>query len=94
MIAKCQRSLETTEPEGTQLLIYNRTREWVWTGAITEEWNALFGPTLAAKDNRFFAEVQWQDGRTPPRFVCKVPEQNWPQRTGDVWITENRGEKQ
>lgn len=77
MIAKCQRSLETTELDGPQLLIYNRARDWMWQGAISEEWMALFGPTLAPHDNRFFAEVRWNDGREPPTFVRKLPEQNW-----------------
>jgi hypothetical protein len=76
LIAKCQRSLETIEPTGPQLLIYNRTRDWMWQGPITQEWNDLFGPTLAPHDNRFFAEVRWNDSG-PPTIVRRLHEQGW-----------------
>jgi hypothetical protein len=77
MIAKCQRSLSTNEPDGPQLLIYNHARDLMWMGAIPDEWNDLFGPTIAPWDNRFFAEVRWADLVRPPLFVRKLPEQDW-----------------
>jgi hypothetical protein len=78
VIAKCQRSLETTEA-APQLLIYNRARDWMWQGDIPPDWNARFGKTTSPDDNRFFAEVKWgaQYGEGPPMFVRRLPEQHW-----------------
>ncbi len=77
MIVKCQRSLETTEPSGPQILFYNEARDWYLQCPITDEWAKLFGKTLSQEDNRFFAEVKWPSRHLPPTFVRKLPEQHW-----------------
>jgi hypothetical protein len=77
VIVKVQRSLETNELTGPQLLIYNRARDWMLQCPLTLEWNAWFGPTTSPHDNRFFARVTWLDRRRLPLFVRRVQEQGW-----------------
>lgn len=75
MIVKCQRSLETTS-DGPRMLFYNRARDWECFYPLTPEWNQHFGPTTSPEDNKFFAEVRWNNA-APPTFVRKLPEQHW-----------------
>lgn len=78
MIVKCQRSLVTTELSGgPQLLLYDRTYEWIMQCSMPPDWDARFGPTTSLEDNRFFAEVRWTDRYKAPVFLRRLPEQFW-----------------
>jgi hypothetical protein len=75
MIVKCQRSIASNC--GPLLLFYNRARGWYLQCELTKDWNERFGKTLSPEDNRFFAEVTWQDRGRPPIFKHTAPEQGW-----------------
>jgi hypothetical protein len=76
MIVKCQRSLSTTL-QYAQMLFYNRARDWMWQGDLTDDWNERFGKENTLGNAKFFAEVRWQNQKFgPPEFIRRVPDQS------------------